>query len=82
MCVKAVDTCPFVFDSVPNQYKTQEMCNKVVSKNPFMLKYCLDRYEIEEMLDKVADAFLPTLKVFLNWLVTSKMIKTWRGFIF
>ena len=22
-CVKAVDTCPFVFDSVPDQYKTQ-----------------------------------------------------------
>ena len=27
-CVKAADTCPFVFDSVPDQYKTQEMCDK------------------------------------------------------
>ena len=36
MLVKAVDTCPFVFDSVPDQYKSQEMCDKVVSKDPFM----------------------------------------------
>ena len=29
MCVKAVDTCPFILDSVPDQYyKTQEMCHK------------------------------------------------------
>ena len=25
MCHEAVDTCPFVFDSIPDQYKTQEM---------------------------------------------------------
>ena len=24
MCDKAVDTCPFAFDSIPNQYFTQE----------------------------------------------------------
>ena len=42
MCDTAVDTCPFVFDSVANQYKTEEMCNKVVSKEPFMLKRCSD----------------------------------------
>ena len=31
---KAVNIC-FVFDSIPNQYKTQEMCDRVVSENPF-----------------------------------------------
>ena len=36
-----VDACPFVFDSVPDWYKTQEMCNKAVSFDPFMAKYCL-----------------------------------------
>ena len=43
MCDKGIDTCPFVFDSVLDQYKTQEMCDKVVFKEPFMLKYCLDK---------------------------------------
>ena len=40
---KTVDTCPFVFDSVPDQYLIQEMCNKVVSKEPFKPKQCLNR---------------------------------------
>ena len=40
MCDEAVDTCPFVFDSVPDQYKTQD-----VSQDSFLLKYCLDRYK-------------------------------------
>ena len=37
MCDKAVGTCPFVFDPVSDQYKTQEMCYKVadIRKNIF-----------------------------------------------
>lgn len=38
---KAVDTSPFVFDSVPDWYMTEKICDKVVSKEPFMLKYGL-----------------------------------------
>ena len=49
MCVKAVYICPFVFDSVPDRYKTQEMCGKVVSHDAFKLKYCHDRYKTPEM---------------------------------
>ena len=37
MCDKAVDTCPFVFDSVPDWYMTKEMSDKVVSEEPFIL---------------------------------------------
>ena len=37
MCDKAVDTCPFVFDSIPDQYMTQEICVKVTLD--FVLKY-------------------------------------------
>ena len=33
MCDKAIDRCPFVFDSVPDQYKTQEMWDKIVSED-------------------------------------------------
>ena len=32
---KAVNRCCFVFHSIPNQYKTQEMCDRVVSEDPF-----------------------------------------------
>ena len=42
MCDKAVDTCPIVFDSVLDQYKTQEMCDEVAFEELFML---LDRYD-------------------------------------
>ena len=53
---------PFVFDSVPDQYKTREICDKVVSKDPFMLKYFLDRPKTQEMCNNAVYAFLPTLK--------------------
>ena len=62
MCIKAIDTCLCVFDSVPNQYKTQKMYNKVVSNDPFILKHCPNRYKTQEMRDKVVDDFLPALK--------------------
>ena len=45
---KALDTCAFVFDSVPDRWNTQKMCDEVVSKEPFMLKYCLNRYKTQE----------------------------------
>ena len=38
MCDKAVDACPFVFDSAPDWYVTDELRNKVVSEDAFMLK--------------------------------------------
>ena len=34
MCDKAVNFCPFVFGSVPDQFKTHDACNKVVSEEP------------------------------------------------
>ena len=57
MCDKAVDKCPFVFDSVPNQYKTQEMCNKNLSEDPLKLKYCHDRYKTQEVVIKLLMIF-------------------------
>ena len=45
MCDKTVDTCPFVFDSVPDQYITQEICEKVVLKEAFVLRYCPDKHK-------------------------------------
>ena len=53
MCDKAVNTCPFIFDSVSDCYKTQEMSNKVISEEPFKLKYYYDKYKTQEMCDNV-----------------------------
>ena len=54
MCIRAVHTCPSVFDSVPDQYITQEMRDKAVD-NPSTIKYVPDRYITQEMCDKAAD---------------------------
>ena len=75
MCDKAVDKCPFVFHSVPDQYKTHEICDKIVSDDPFKLKYCHDRYKTQEMCNKAIDDILPSLKFVPDWFVTNKMIK-------
>ena len=75
MCDKAVDKCPFVFDSVPDQYKTQEMCDKLVSEDPVKLEYSHNRYKTQEMCNKAVDNFLSALKFVTDWFVTSKIIK-------
>ena len=33
----------FVFDSIPNQYKTQEMCDDIISEDHFSIRYGFDR---------------------------------------
>ena len=64
-----------MFDSVPDQYKIQEMCDKIASDHPFKLKYCHDRYKTQEMCNKAIDDFLPALKFVPDWFITSKMTK-------
>ena len=39
----------FVFDAVPDQYKTQEICDIVVSLYPFLIVYCPDKYKTQKM---------------------------------
>ena len=47
MCDEAVHKCFFfLFDSIPNQYKTQEICGIVVSLYLFLIAYCPDKYII------------------------------------
>ena len=64
----------FVFDSVPDQYKTQEMRDKVVFKEPSVLKYCIDNYKIQEMCYKAVGAFLTTVNFVSDWFATNKML--------
>ena len=55
MRIRAVNTCSFVFDSVPDRYKTQGMCDKAFDDNPSTIKYLPDRYKTHEMCDKAID---------------------------
>ena len=46
-CVRAVNMCSFVIDSISNQYKTQKMCDKAVDDNPNALEFVLDQYKTQ-----------------------------------
>ena len=41
-----------VFDSIPNQYKTQEMYDRVVSEDSFSIVHCPEKYKTQRMCDK------------------------------
>ena len=72
MCYKAVNTCYFVFESIPDLYKAQEMFDRVLSEDPFLIAYCLDKYKTQRMCDEDS---LAALKFIPDWFVTGKMIK-------
>ena len=65
----------FVFDSIPDRYKTQEICERVVSEDPSLIVYCTDKYITQRLCDEAADDSLAALKLVPEWFVTSKMIK-------
>ena len=64
----------FVFDSIPDRYKTQEMYDRVVSEDPFLRIYCPDKCKTQRMCDKAVDDYLAALKLIPDLFVTSKMI--------
>ena len=65
----------FVFDSIPDQYKTQEICDIVVSLYPFLIVYCPDKYKTQRMCDEAADYSPAGLKLISDWFVTGKTVK-------
>ena len=75
-CVREqfIDVC-FVFDSIPDQHKTQEICDIVNFLYPFLTVYCPDKYITQIMCDEAADDSIAALKLISDWFVTSKMIK-------
>ena len=72
MCDNAVNGWFFVFNSIPNWYKTLEMRNRALFEDPFLIVYCLNKYIIQRLCDKAADDSLEALKVIPNLFVTSK----------
>ena len=67
---EAVNRCFFVFDSILNQYKSQEMCDRVVSKDSVLIVYCPAKYI---MCNAAVDDSLAALKLVPDWSVISKM---------
>ena len=63
----------FVFDSIPNQFITQEICNIIVFYILFNSK--TDRYKTQKMCDEAVDDCLAALEFIHDWLATSKIIK-------
>ena len=57
MCVKAVNTYSFVFDSFLDLYKSQEICDEAIDGNADALKIVPDRYKTQEMCDKVINDY-------------------------
>ena len=72
---KAVDTCFFMLDCIPECYKTLKMREKSVFKRPNMLKYCLDRYTTQEMCEKTNASCLLAIKCDPDLFVTPKMLE-------
>ena len=64
VCDKPVNRCYFVFDSIPDWYKTQETYEKVVSENPFLIVYCPDKYKALRMCRKAVDHSLAAFNLF------------------
>ena len=65
----------FIFHSIPDQYKTQEMCNSIIPEDPFSIRYVPDQHKNQQMCDKAVDDCLAASKFVPDWFVTSKMIK-------
>ena len=70
-----VNTCLFVFHSVPGLYKTQDICDRVVSKDSFITKCCPNRYKTQNMCDEAVEDCLAALKCIPDGFVTSKMLE-------
>ena len=56
MCDKAVNICPFVFNSVPDQFVTQKMCDKAVDFYLITLKFVPDWFVTNKMLEKLVNS--------------------------
>ena len=77
MCEMSVDSFPWFFLIVTNQFKSPEMCKRAVEDYPCMLKYVQDRYNTCKMWGKWIDA---TKKVscFPYWFATLLLLEEGR----
>ena len=65
--------CAFLFDSVPNLFKTKEMYKRVASEDFFPY-----RYKTQHMCDEAVGSYLARLKITLDWFVESELLEKIR----
>ena len=53
MCNKAVNRCFFVFDSIPDQDKIQEVCDRIVSEDSLFIAYGLINIKLKKCVMKL-----------------------------
>ena len=75
MCYTAVHRWFLVFDSIPDQNKTQEICDMLVSLYPFLIVHYSNKYITQRMCDEAANDSLASLKLTPDWFVTTKMTR-------
>ena len=71
-----------MFDSIPDQYKTQEICDIDVSLYPFLVVYCPDKYKTQNMCNKAAADCLGALKFMVcyklnDWKTSYGFVRRW-----
>ena len=76
-----VDACPFVFDSVPDWYKTHESVIKLFLLILLWQNIALNRYKTQEMYDKAVDDFISIIKFAPDCLLQVKWWKASQCFI-
>ena len=64
----------FVFDPIPDWYKTREMCDSVASEDLNFIVYYPDKYITQRICDEAVDDSLAALKLIPDWFDASKMI--------
>ena len=65
----------FIFDSIPDQYKTQQICDRNGFLYPFLIAYCPDKYKTKTMCNEAAHDSLAALKLLPNWFLANEMMK-------
>ena len=65
----------FLFDYIPDWYKTQELCDRAGSDIPILIVHFPVKYVTQKMCDKTVDISLGILKIIPNWFVTKKWLK-------
>ena len=66
-----------VFDSIPDQQKTEEICGIVASSYPFLVAHWPVKYKTHRICDEseAVDDSVAALKPIIDWFVTNKIIK-------
>ena len=79
MCNEAVQSDPWTFKYVPDQFVTQEMCNEAVEKSPEVLRWYKKYEQRKAQKAKIKEELMPVAwhpDRWWNWCVPEQKKKT------